>query len=172
MNRESVIAEATGGLQILQPKVKSRPVEAKDLWRVFWASLRIKLAMRHPFPGRWPKAASISHCQVEANDPLRFFVVDRFGLDKLKWFFGARTIINPEILETHGSLVKNREACMSYPFTKQVGRKRHEIVLCRYWTFFGRKTRKLYLERAYVVQHELEHMNLDPIVDKKFGRDD
>ena len=69
-----------------------------DLWNVIKDSWRIKLAMLSPFPGKYERAASISHCQIEANDPLRFFVVDRefgwkFGFGKL---LPLRTIIKPQ----------------------------------------------------------------------------
>lgn len=169
-------------MKIITPEKKSYPVTLKDLPKVFWDSLRIKWAMRKPFPGRYPWASSVSHCQIEAKRPLRFFVVDREGgiseagtripqtgigknkkrliqATKLKKYFGARTIINPEIIETSKSFMKMKEACMSFPEAKPRPIKRHEVVKLRYWTFFGPKTRNFYLFRAALIQHEIDHMD-------------
>lgn len=155
-------------MNIIVPNKPSRSVRWTDLPRVFRDSWRIKVAMMKPFPGRYPKASSISHCQIEAEDPLRFFVLgDSWHVFegspmKLKKFFGfpwARTIINPDIIEGHGQRVKSQEGCMSFPDTKTRRVKRWEIVDCRFWTFWGRRTKRLYLYRAAVVQHEVDHMD-------------
>src|SRR3990167_6697000 len=109
MNNKSIVKEASAfneGLQIVVPTKISRPVRFKDLWKVLKDSTRIKFAMLSPFPGRYPEAMSMSHCQIEPNDPLRFFVVSRGHRQwkHLRWFFGewylggARTIMNPEIV--------------------------------------------------------------------------
>lgn len=166
---ESVVDEAHRGLKIIVPQEKSRPVRWRDLWRVFIDSTRIKLAMISPFPGRWSKAASISHCQIAKNDPLRFFVVDSklnatLSTEPPCYFgnriFRARTIINPVILGLHGQRYKNKEACMSFPFSKKIPVKRNEIAEVEYWTIWGKKRRRTALFFAAMVQHEIEHMNL------------
>lgn len=167
--RGGVIDRATAGLKTIIPTKQSRPVTFRDLWKVWKDSTRIKFAMLHPFPGKYERAASISHCQIEADDPLRFFVVDReFG-----WFFGwgkifpMRTIINPKIV-SHGQNYQHvREGCMSYPFRNTIKMRRYEVVETEYWTFFGKRRRKQYLFRAAMVQHEIDHMNFVNIYDKK-----
>ena len=161
----------TQGLQIVVPQKESRSVKFSDLWRVFLDSTRIKIAMLSPFPGRYERAASISHCQIERNDPLRFFVVDsRFG-----WYFGnrifrIRTIINPKILSTAGLKLKTREGCMSFPHERLLTLHRHQIVEMEYWTFLGKKRRKFYEFRAAMCQHEIDHMNNLTIVDKYYHK--
>lgn len=160
--RGGVVDRATAGLKTIVPTKSSREVEFCDLWKVMKDAVRIKLAMLHPFPGKYERAASISHCQIEADDPLRFFVIDKdFG-----WFFGwgkilpARVIINPKII-SHGTQHQHiREGCMSYPFRNTIKMKRWEIVEAEYWTFFGKRRKKLYLFRAAMIQHELDHMNM------------
>ena len=87
--KEGVLADAHNGLKLIIPTKNSRPVILKDLLKVFWDSLRIKIAMLRPFVGKYPLAMSISHCQIEEKDPLTFFVVDRlFG-----WHFGNRLFL-------------------------------------------------------------------------------
>lgn len=163
-------------MNIIIPIKQSREVKLKDIFRVLWDSTRIKLAMRKPFPGKYPWASSVSHCQISEN-PLRFFVADREGgmseegvrlkqSTKLKKYFGARTIINPEIIETGKNFTNSREGCMSFPQDKIVKVKRHEVVTCRYWTFFGPRTRKFFLFRASLLQHELDHMDLTNIYER------
>lgn len=162
-----VIESLNEGLKIIIPDKPSRPVKFWDLWRVLKDSMRIKFAMLSPFPGRYEKAASISHCQIEASNPLRFFVVDKqFG-----WYYGnkllkIRTIINPKIVSTHGLMLKSKEGCMSYPFEKLRPVKRHQIVELEYLTFFGKKRRKFYEFRAAQIEHEIDHMNNITILDK------
>lgn len=155
-------------MEIITPKKSSRKVKFRDLWRVIKDSWRIKFAMMKPFPGRFPKASSISHCQMEAEDPLRFFVlgghwhVFEAVPMKLKTAFGfpwARTIINPKIV-WHGKDTQNiKEGCMSLEDQKPHKIKRWRIVEAEYWTFFGKRKKKFYLYRAVVLQHEIDHMN-------------
>ena len=154
--------ETYNSLPIILPKVVSRPVQFnfKDLWCVVRTSWKIKWAMLRPFPGKYPFAASIGHSQIEPNDPMRFFVLDRENNHiKLKKFFGARTIINP-VITWHGNVkLKSFEGCMSYPNTKQRPIKRYEKVECEYWTIFGKKKRTFYMFRACVLQHEIDHFD-------------
>ena len=160
-------------MKIIIPIKKSRPARFtfKDIWRIIIDSWKIKWAMRRPFAGRFPFASSISHCQIELNDPLRFFVVDKEGGmneqgvrlkqgTKLKRYFGARTIINPEIIGHGEATIKSREGCMSFPDGKIRKIKRWETVEVKYWTFFGKKQRKFYMYRASICQHEISHFDL------------
>lgn len=119
-----------------------------------------------PFEGRYPFASSISHCQIEGNDPLRFFVVDQEGnYIKLKKFFGfprARTIINPVIISHGKKKVKQKEGCMSISDKpKRIQRWENvEIEFQTLWTLlFTKRKKKLYLYRAACVQHELDHQD-------------
>ena len=137
-----------------------------------------------PFEGRYPQASSISHCQFEAEDPLRFFVLSNVGhyfegapvKVKLKKFFGwprARTIINPEIVWHSEDRIKSVEGCMSYPERPVFNLRRWEIVKVKYWTFWGKREKKFYYYRAMVLQHEIDHFDLiDPkdIHKNKYGQ--
>lgn len=159
-------------MKIIVPTKESRSVELKDLWTVVKDSWRIKWAMLFPFEGRFPVASSISHCQIEAVDPLRFFVLGNSWHNfenkpaKLKKFFGfpwPRTIINPVIVSAGNKHQHIREGCMSYTDErnqKVLKVKRHEIVECEYWTIFGKRRKKMYLYRAALLQHELDHMDM------------
>lgn len=171
IHNQGAVESLNEGLKIIVPTKESRSVRFTDLWRVFKDSLRIKLAMLSPFPGKYEKAASISHCQIEANDPLRFFVVaPQFG-----WYYGnrlfkVRTIINPRIISTGGMLLKSKEGCMSFPFERLLAVKRHQIVELEYMTIFGKKRRKFYEFRAAQIQHECDHMNNITIVEKYYHK--
>ena len=143
--------------------------------------------MRTPFEGKFPFAASISHCQIADNDPLRFFVVDKEGgtytKDRkgnfsplrhsfpLKKWFGARTIINPRIVGHGEETLRSLEGCMSYPNDKMHRIKRWETVIAEYQTLAGfllgrKKVRKFQLFRATMIQHELDHFDLISIEDR------
>jgi len=160
---EGVLAEAHAGLRVIIPKKPSRPVRLTDLARVWKDSSRIKLAMMNPFPGRYPVAFSIAHPQIEESDPLRFFVVGnaRFADGKkLKWYFGGmRTIINPQIIWKSETTTRYKEACMSFPFEAPKKINRHNVVVIKYWTFLGPRTKKFYEERAQMFQHEIDHFH-------------
>lgn len=164
---KGILESASEGLNVIIPTKESRPVRFKDLWRVLKDGARIKLAMLRPFPGKYEKAASVSHCQIEGNDPLRFFVVDR----NWGWHYGnkllpIRTVINPKIV-WHGAMeIKSKEGCMSYPYQKLTPIKRWQIVEMEYQTFFGKRKRKFYEMRAVQCQHELDHMNNITIFDR------
>lgn len=163
-------------MNLIIPSQTSREVTWKDLPRVLWDSLCIKLAMRRPFEGRFPYASSIAHCQITDKDPLRFFVtgieggMTRNGIllrrtaTKLSKYFGARIIMNPVIVSVSGKELPVQEACMSLPKVRKV--KRWEIVECEYLTFFGRKRKKFYLARAQVIQHEVDHFDNTTIDDR------
>ena len=161
-------------MKIIIPTKKSRDVKFRDLWRVFVDSWRIEFAMLKPFPGRYPFASSIGHSQIEDKDPLRFFVLDREGgIDengvrlrqgqKLSHYFGfpwMRTIINPKIVGHGNKSKKSDEACMSFPHGNVRGIRRWEIVDLEFWTFLGKRTKRLWLYRAALAQHEIDHMDL------------
>lgn len=149
-----------------------------DLPRVLCDSLKIKWAMFKPLPGKWPNASSISHCQIEEKDPLRFFVLGN-GWHlfenrpvRLSRYFGfpwVRTIMNPEIIGHGQALFHNREGCFSYQDkTRKI--KRFETIWLRFWTFLGPRTKKLQMYRAAMVQHELDHMDSISIHDRYFKR--
>lgn len=152
-------------MNIIIPTKPSRAVTFTDIPKVLWDSIKIKWAMLSPFPGKYPFAASISHCQIEPKDPLRFFVVDKEGNHiKLGKFFGwkllsVRTIMNPEIIDTGKVTMYQREGCMSFPDDKTLKIKRFENLKVRYWTFFGPRETKLHLFRSALFQHELDHMD-------------
>lgn len=156
-------------LKFVVPQERSRKAGLRDIPRVVWWSWKIKWAMRWPFPGMFPWASSISHCQVTDKDPLRFFVVDKEGgvsehgvlkySTKLRRYFGARVIINPEIVSHGKTEMQVREGCMSLPNVGKKRVKRWENVVVRYWTFLGPRTRTLHLFRAMIAQHEIDHMN-------------
>ena len=150
------------------PVEKSREVTLRDLPRLIAESWRIKFAMMKPFPGRWPSASSISHSQVCGVDPLRFFVVGNSwhvfdgSPMRLKRFFGfpwARTIWNPVIVGHGNEVMRTKEACMSFPGGKPLPTKRWAKVELEFSTFFGRRRKTLYLYRAQLVQHEIDHMD-------------
>ena len=163
-------------LNLIIPIKKSRPAKLnwRDIYVIIRDSCRIKRAMRRPFPGRYPYASSISHCQLKSaqNDPLRFFVVDREGgmreegvrlrqATKLKRYFGARTIINPEIIGHGKETVMSKEGCMGFPDGRIRKIKRWEVVECEYYTLLPpfKRRKKFYMYRASIIQHEIDHLN-------------
>ena len=180
--REGVLSKIDKGFTIVIPEKPSREIKLSDIFRVFIDSWRIKLAMLSPFPGHYPKAASISHCQIDGKDPLRFFVLDKWEIErgagggwnrktqrhssggmKFGWYFGSRllpvrTIINPEIIEHSAEAFQSREGCMSFPTKNLIAIRRYVWVKVRFWSFLGPRVRKLYYFRSALVQHELDHM--------------
>ena len=119
-------------MKIINPVKVSKPVTFRDFPRVWKESWRIKFIMMKPFEGKYPQASSISHCQIEEKDPLRFFVLGNSwhvfeGTPmKLKKFFGwprARTIINPKIINHERKVMSMKEGCMSWEQQESKARK-------------------------------------------------
>jgi len=165
-------------LKIIQPTKKSEPVRFKDIIKVLIDSLRIKWAMMNPFDGRYPVASSIAHCQIEATNPLRFFVLGRAwhlaaGKPyKLKRFFGfpwPRTIINPEIIWHGEDKIKSIEADVGDE-RPPLNIRRWEIIEVKYQTFFGKRKRKFYHYRSSLIQHNIDLFNCFSLKDRQKNR--
>ncbi len=141
-------------MKIIQGQCKrhSRKVKNKDIERVKETAsemvdlCKIKL-------GKYPNAFAIAHCQIDHDDPLRFFV----SID-------GRLIINPKIKPVGDETEVDLEGCYSYAFRDRVKVRRFKKIFVDYNEMenngtIKRKTKELDGLQARVFQHEIDHFN-------------
>ena len=148
-------------MNIVEPhNIVSRPVESKDLNRVVKDALEMIKLCYEPNPG-FSTAYAIAHCQVEAKDPLRFFVV-------IPELYEPMIIINPEITQHTKVTIDSEEGCVSYPERGKVIVQRHNKVEVQYLsverdgdllTTAENRSDSLGGRIARVFAHEIDHMN-------------
>lgn len=140
-----------------QCKKHSRAVTEADMERVAHdADIMVDIC-REP-RGKYPNAYALAHCQVNHEDPLRFFVT-----------IDGRVIINPKIIEKHGEKQQNLEGCYSFPHRCERKISRHMKIFASYSELRRNKKgelevketkRKEFVEDwARVFQHEIDHFN-------------
>ncbi len=98
--------------------------------------------------GKYPSGMALAHCQVDHDNPLRFFV-----------FKSGEVIINPKILDEDW-LVKSKEGCLSYPFRDEKIVKRYNHICVKYLNSKGIEiVTNENGKRAFIFQHEIDHFN-------------
>jgi len=141
------------------PKKHSRSVLKEDLQRVM-ADAKELHRICFEKHGVYFGAVAMAHVQIEANDPLRFFVKK-----------DGTIICNPIIVQKD-ELYTHKEGCMSYSFrgVKKVIRYRRIKVSC-FISHVDNESIDL-LDRRYldiedleaaIYQHEIGHFNLNTI---------
>lgn len=119
----------------------------KDIKEIKEIAEEIESLCHQPL-GKHPSALAIAHCQVDHDNPLRFFV-----------FANGDVVINPKILKRSGKFT-HKEGCMSYPFRGTTKVERYNEIEVEYTTLDGKKVKE-YREglNACVFQHEIDHFN-------------
>jgi len=110
--------------------------------------------------GNFKEILALAHCQVEEEEPLRFFVTNE---DEI--------IINPEIIRHTKTTVKSEEGCVSFPNTKPVIVERWNKCEVIYQTIENNKLSEFKKEnlsgqKAKMYQHEIQHFAGQNIYDK------
>ncbi|MCK9467476.1 MAG: peptide deformylase [Candidatus Absconditabacterales bacterium] len=79
---------------------------------------------------------------------------------------GEEIMINPQIVEKSQEILVSEEACLSVPDV--IGKvKRHQNIVVEYLDILGRKKKKkLKNYNAFIVQHEIDHLDAILFVDK------
>jgi peptide deformylase len=104
--------------------------------------------------GKYKFAHALAHCQVDHDDPLRFFVTH-----------DGRVIINPKIVDRGEEHIVENEACYSYPHRtpKKIKRLKEITVDYQYMNtegeVFWKRNQVFEGLMARVFQHELGHFN-------------
>ena len=148
-------AKLSKTMQIIanQCKKSSRAVTQDDAKRVREDALAMLFLCHTPL-GRYRAAFAIAHCQVDHDDPLRFFVMKDGSL-----------IVNPKIKAFSDELVRDTEGCMSHAFRSEVSVKRFSSVKISYQTLSKKnKLSKPKMQtftdlQARIFQHEIDHFN-------------
>jgi len=98
-------------------------------------------------------ANQVNHKGRRINE--RFFV-HRLGKKPIDPF---EIIVDPVIVERHGSLVTELEGCLSWP-GRTIVAKRHLSITVSYWTIDGEYIENKKLDRfeSQVFQHEIDHL--------------
>lgn len=138
--------------KIIPPHDKvSRDVEEKDLKLVAkHAKDMHKLCnQKH---GRYPGGLAVAHCQIEKDDPLRFFVTMAGGI-----------VVNPVILARQKYPTMSKEGCLSYPDEPEVHVPRAKQITIEFYNLVNGELvkRKDTINgiNAYVFQHEIDHFD-------------
>lgn len=98
--------------------------------------------------GKYPRAHAIAHCQVDHDNPKRFFVLS-----------DGTPIINPVILEASRPFT-HKEGCYSYAFRPEKKVKRYFKIKVQYQNEKGKKiVEDLEGLIACIFQHEIDHLN-------------
>jgi len=98
--------------------------------------------------GKYPSGMALAHCQVDHDDPKRFFV-----------FADGEVVINPKIISKIGT-TKHKEGCLSYPFRDMKFVNRSIVVTVWYRNSkWEEVTKELEGIKAYIFQHEIDHFN-------------
>lgn len=134
---------------IPHPKKQSRKVEEKDIEIVLKDSEDLYRICFEPI-GKHSGALAMAHVQIEADNPLRFFV-KKEGI----------IIINPKIV-SYSQEYTHTEGCMSFPFRDIKKIRRWNIIKVEYFN----KKMELIKEQvsginAAIFQHEIDHFNLN-----------
>lgn len=137
-------------------KIQSRKVMAKDIQRVRDSITGMVALCHRPLGFHKDGAFALAHCQVNQEDPLRFFVLAN-----------GNTIINPVIHKHLGKTVRHQEGCMSYADTTTlIGIPRYKKIEV---SFTGLESPTSEMDEvshmtisgllAFIFQHEVDHMN-------------
>lgn len=114
----------------------------------------IKHMNKHGYHGRF--ALSLAHCQIESENPKRFFVDS-----------DMKVYINPVITEK-SELTVSRETCLSFPFRDQKKIQRYFSITAEYYDEkMQKQTEKCKAVKSAIFQHEISHFDAKYIYDKQ-----
>lgn len=149
-------------MKIVVPKKPSRKVE--DSYAIVEIARELQEYLESGDFKMGPRdktSVALHHSQVEAEDPLNFFVIKRE-------IVGAKNneivaIINPEIIEKDlDSITTSVEGCISFQFRPDKKVKRYNRIKVRYDvpdTIGSFETKEEWVEgfKAMIFQHECQH---------------
>lgn len=105
--------------------------------------------------GRYRNGLALAHCQVDHDDPKRFFV-----------YQDGRVVINPVIIKKEGKCYFS-EGCLSFPYGVMSKVKRYSKITVEYLNVKGKRMTNDYEDlEAFIFQHEIQHFNAKSIYDK------
>lgn len=134
-------------MKIIQGQCKKQSLNVTNINQIRDLIMPIAELCKMPL-GVHDGALAIAHCQVDHDNPKRFFV-----------FADGQAIINPKILEKNGAFT-HKEGCMSFMFRGQKNVKRYSEITVRYLNLDGKEITEIAKNlRACIFQHEIDHMN-------------
>ena len=147
-------------MKYIKPHKKvSQKVRSIHFQKIKDESKKMVALCREP-RGRYAYALALAHCQVESENPLRFFVI-REGI----------TVINPVMVNHTKVPVDSEEACMSFPEKAPVTVKRShkctvEYSLLGVSTITGVQTKGFSGKPAKMFQHMIDLLDAKTIYDE------
>jgi len=151
--------------------IKSRWVTSADLPRVLADGIDMVALCSLP-RGKYGGGAAIASTQIEAKDPLRFFVLPN-----------GTVIINPVIIDHTKANIERKEGCLSFPdYEMKENVLRYNKITVIYQTLerIDEKsdphiskpiTENLHGRVAHIFQHEVSHLNGSQIYDDNASPD-
>ncbi len=101
---------------------------------------------------------------------IKMIVITQWKITKKEYgLLGESVMINPEIIQASEEMALSTESCLSLPWLE--GKvKRHKAIQVEYIDIKGNKqTKKLKDFNAFIVQHEIDHLNGILFADKAVG---
>lgn len=140
-------------LQHIGPK-QSRKVEPRDMPHVRELLPAMAGICQLPHGVFIHGAIALAHCQVDQEDPLRFFVhVEGYA------------VVNPVIHECRGTRLRLNEGCMSWSEHRDIGVWRYRKIVATFTVLRMDGTTEEFVrtevsgQLAQVFQHEVDHFN-------------
>jgi len=138
-------------MQIIPKQCKRQSMPVKDIPAIRPLIEKIAILCNTPL-GRYPGAIAISHCQVDHENPERFFVLAN-----------GSVVINPKIIDRQ-ALITRKEGCYSHAFREEKKVNRYDWIKVKYKTLDDngkthKKEETLTGLMAHVFQHEIDHFN-------------
>ena len=118
-------------------------------------SLKLIKRLRKSNRTAWTKGCGLAAIQI--NIPIRFAWFTLNGKDEI--------LLNPEIIESHGSRVYRNEGCLSIPNSYVNTERFYQIT----YVSGGRKQTAINF-KAILIQHEIDHMNGILNIDRKMSQ--
>lgn len=146
----------------------ARKVKIFDLPRVKNEAMLIIGRINRGFKGYLMNVLAISHNQVCADDPLKFFVLH----ENLGKQLGTNIVVNPQIKRYDGEkMIESWEGCLTWPFRKEKKMLRFGEIWVKFykplWGFvLWPQYRVLRGIWSCVFQHEVEHLEGKTIFSK------
>jgi peptide deformylase len=139
-------------IKIIDPHKKiSKEVTISDISKVMLVANDMLDFCRNP-KENFKRILAIAHCQIELENPLRFFVTET-----------GEIIINPKIIRHTNTTVDSQEGCLSFPGEPSITVQRWNRCEVGYQIIENNKF--LYVaegingQRSKMFQHEIDHFN-------------
>lgn len=145
------------------PILRKKSKEIKEINDEIKEFSDILMKLMWEYDGVWLAAP-----QIGKN--IRMVAISQWKITKKdSWLLGEFIMINPEIIQASQEMSLSTESCLSLPWLE--GKvKRHKSIQVQYTDIKGnQQTKKVKDFNAFIIQHEIDHLNGILYADKVVG---